>query len=113
VQNSGDAEEVDEADFRYPGPKPSSKESAIVMLADSCEARIRADRPPSPEGMDRLIRETITERLADGQLDQCDLTLRDLEVIRGAFLGVLQGIFHPRIQYPEMTAQERRRGQQP
>jgi len=111
VQNNGGPDGVDEADFRYPGPRPSSKESAIVMLADSCEARIRADRPSSPEVMDRLIRQTISERLSDGQLDQCDLTLRDLDVIRGAFLAVLQGVFHPRIQYPEMPGQDRKRGQ--
>jgi len=107
VKNSADSDNIDESDFRYPGPKPCSKETAIVMLADSCEARIRAARPATPEGMDQLIRQTISNRLADGQLDQCDLTLRDLEVIRGAFFGVLQGIFHPRIQYPEMTPQER------
>ena len=112
VQNSADRDSIDESDFRYPGPKPRSKETAIVMLADSCEALIRADRPSTPEEMDHLIRQTISNRLADGQLDQCDLTLRDLEVIRGAFLGILQGIFHPRIQYPEMTLQERKQQSQ-
>lgn len=113
IQSAKNPDTVDEADFRYPGPKPHSKETAIVMLADSCEARIRADRPPTPEEMDQLIRRTINDRLADSQLDQCDLTLRDLEMIRGAFLGVLQGIFHPRIQYPEMTRQERSQGGSP
>jgi putative nucleotidyltransferase with HDIG domain len=109
INSSEDRSNVDESDFRYAGPKPQSKETAIVMLADSTEARVRAERPPTPEDMDRLTRETINDRLGDGQLDECDLTLRDLEVIREAFLAVLQGIFHPRIQYPEATSQERDR----
>jgi len=113
LQNAQDRQAVDESSFRYPGPKPRSKETAIVMLADSCEARIRADRPASPGDMDRLIRKTINDRLADGQLDECDLTLRELDVIRGAFLDVLKGIFHPRIQYPETPAEERRGEREP
>jgi len=100
VQEKG-AESVNKADFRYPGPKPQSKETAIVMLADSIEACVRANRPSAQAEMERIIRKMINERLMDGQLDECDLTLRDLDRIRKAFNSVLQGVFHPRIEYPE------------
>jgi len=94
-------QDVREEDFRYPGPKPQSRETAIVMLADSCEARVRSAEPRSTEEIDRLIRDTIKARLESGQLDESDLTLRDLEDIREAFADVLQGVFHPRVKYPE------------
>ena len=92
---------IEESSFRYPGPKPQSRETAIVMLADSVEAAARANRPSTPAEIEELVRRLIDDRLVDGQLDECDLTLRDLEKIREVFLTVLQGIFHPRIQYPE------------
>lgn len=100
VQES-DGQDVDENDFRYPGPKPQSRETAIVMLADSIEAWVRANRPSTQAEMERVIRQVINDRLIGGQLDECDLTLKDLDNIREAFISVLQGIFHPRIQYPE------------
>jgi len=102
VEQSG-GKPVDEADFRYPGPKPQSKETAIVMLADSIEACVRANRPSAQAEMEGIIRKMINDRLRDGQLDECDLTLKDLSKIREAFNSVLQGIFHPRIEYPEMV----------
>ena len=101
--------EVNEDDFRYPGPKPQSKESAIVMLADSIEAWVRANRPPTQAEMERVIRRVINDRLISGQLDECELTLLDLDKIREAFISVLQGIFHPRIQYPERAARQNHR----
>ena len=102
VQAAGDdGREVREEDFRYPGPKPQSKETAIVMLADSCEARVRSTQPRSAEEIDHIIRETIKARLDEGQLDESDLTLHDLKEIRAAFLNVLQGVFHPRVKYPK------------
>jgi putative nucleotidyltransferase with HDIG domain len=99
LESEGD--EVNEEDFRYPGPKPQTKETAIVMLADGCEAAVRAERPDSLEGIEELIRKIIGGKMLDGQLDECDLTLRDLDEIRGAFVSILQGVFHPRIKYPE------------
>jgi putative nucleotidyltransferase with HDIG domain len=96
-------DEVNEEDFRYPGPKPQTKETAIVMLADSCEAAVRAERPDSLEGIEELVRKIIGGKMLDGQLDECDLTLRDLDEIRGAFVSILQGVFHPRVKYPEET----------
>lgn len=92
-------QEVDEAGFRYPGPKPQTREAAIVMLAD-VEAAVRSARPASLEETERLVRQFINVRLVSGELDECDLTLRDLDRIREAFVSVLKGVFHPRIQYP-------------
>lgn len=96
-----DGSNVRQEDFRYPGPRPQSKETAIVMLADSCEARVRSAQARSPKEVEQIVRETIKAKLDEGELDQSDLTLRDLDRIRQAFLDVLQGMFHPRIQYPE------------
>ncbi len=96
---------VNENDFRYPGPKPQSREAAILMLADSVEATARAERPATPEKIRELIARIVAERLREGQLDECDLTLRDLPQIQNAFASVLQGLFHPRIKYPEVKAQ--------
>ncbi len=100
-------DEVNEEDFRYPGPKPQSRETAIVMLADGCEAAVRAARPSSSEEIDKIVHKIINEKVLDGQLDECDLTLRDLERIREAFVNILQGIFHPRVEYPEKEAEEK------
>ncbi len=94
-------EKVDPADFTYPGPKPQSRETAILMLADACEARIRSDQPGSVQEIEQMIAETVKSRLDSGQLDDSDLTLRDLTEIRAAFLSVLKGVFHPRVKYPE------------
>jgi putative nucleotidyltransferase with HDIG domain len=101
TQAGGDGNKVRKEDFRYPGPRPQSRETAIVMLADSCEARVRSMRPGSSEEIDRIIRDTIKAKVDEGQMDESDLTLRDLEEIRAAFLNVLQGVFHPRVKYPE------------
>lgn len=100
VQQAGDAALVDEAAFRHPGPKPRSKETALVMLADGCEAAVRAMRPTSDEEVAEIVNRVFAERLADGQLGECDLTMRDLENAREVFISALKGIFHPRIQYP-------------
>jgi putative nucleotidyltransferase with HDIG domain len=99
--------EVNEADFRYPGPRPHSKEAAIVMLADSVEAAVRASAPESASEMERIVRKITNDRLVSAQLDECDVTLRDLERIREAFIAVLQGVFHPRLQYPERDSMNR------
>ncbi len=95
------AESVREEEFRYPGPKPQSRETAIVMLADTCEAAVRAAKDPSQEAIGQLVRKLIREKLYDGQLDESNLTLKDLETIAQAFVHVLAGVFHSRIEYPE------------
>lgn len=90
----------DPADFRYPGPRPQSKETAIVMLADAAEAVARASPDHSPEEIDRLVEKVVADRMAEGMLAQCDLTLRDIEGIKEAFKGILKGLYHPRLEYP-------------
>lgn len=101
--------EVDIAQFTYPGPKPQTRETALGMLADSVEATVRSSSDHSPERIDALVDEVIAERVTDGQLDDCDLTLRDLKVIAEAFKATLRGVYHPRLEYPEPTEAEKRR----
>lgn len=91
---------VVEEDFRYVGPKPQTKEAAIVMLADTVEAAVRSLGKPTPNRIEGMVHRLIKERLHDGQLDECDLTFRDLSAIAAAFVKVLAGIYHSRIEYP-------------
>lgn len=94
-------DEIRESDYRYPGPKPQTKETGILMLADAVEASARTLDDPSPQKLEALIDEIIRKRFAEGELDECPLTLTDLTKIKSAFLGVLVGIYHSRIRYPE------------
>ena len=100
---------VDPAAFRYDGPKPQSREAAIVMLADTVEAAARSVQNPSPDRIRELVRRIVRERLEDGQLDECDLTFRDLERIVEAFTRLLVSMFHPRVEYPEVSLEAHRR----
>jgi len=100
-EQKGEGQEVREEDYRYPGPKPQSKETAIVMLADSCEAAARASQVNDPDEITALVQKIIRGQIAQGELDESDLTLRDLSRIRDVFVSILQGIRHPRIEYPE------------
>ncbi len=93
--------------FRYPGPKPQSREAAILMLADEVEAASRANRPRSVEEIGELVDSLIQARMEAGQLDESDLTLRDLQRIEETFTNVLQGVYHPRIKYPEDVEEDR------
>ncbi len=99
-QEHDSPDEVDEDEFCYAGPRPRSRETAILMLADGCEATIRAMNPSSREEMLELIRSVINRRLMSGQLDHSQLTLSDLSKITEAFARMLQGIHHPRVKYP-------------
>jgi cyclic-di-AMP phosphodiesterase PgpH len=101
IKANGGSTAIDEKDYRYPGPKPQSRETAILMLADGVEATTRAERPTTPEQIRAIIERIFNERLRDGQLDESDLTLRDLIQVKEAFFGVLQGLYHPRVKYPE------------
>ncbi len=92
---------VDETTFRYPGPRPQTKGTALVMLADTVEASVRAASNRSTQSLEQLVERAVNERLLEGELDDCDLTLRDLETIKRSFTKQLQGIYHPRIEYPE------------
>jgi hypothetical protein len=94
-------EEIKESNFRYEGPLPDTREAAIVMLADSIEAAVRAMPEKTTGKIEGLVRKIIKDKLDDGQLDRCDLTLKDLSIIADSFLTVLSGIFHERPEYPE------------
>jgi cyclic-di-AMP phosphodiesterase PgpH len=96
-------EEVSENDFRYPGPKPQFKESAIMMIADSCEAAARSLAEPTPENIRFIVTKIIDAIVADDQLGECDLTLRELTQIREAMIRSLVAIYHSRIDYPGYT----------
>jgi len=115
--NSG--EDVEESEFRYPGPRPQTREAGIIMLADSVEAAVRSAAQAGrlfEEGakgngaggerragkLAEIVDSVIRERLDDGQLDECDLTLKQIEQVRQTFISILEGIYHPRIEYPEL-----------
>jgi len=93
-------ENVDAALFTYPGPRPQTREAAILMLSDSTEAAARAARDHSREAIEHLVERIIRQRLEEGQFDDCNLTLRDLTRIKQSFVTLLTGIYHPRIPYP-------------
>lgn len=93
--------EVKEEDFRYNGPKPQTREAAIVMMADSTEAAVRSIKEPTNENIEEMIRNIIKGKLKDNQLEECNLTLKNLNEIANAFISVMMGIFHERIEYPE------------
>ncbi|KAJ53863.1 hypothetical protein BD780_002787 [Clostridium tetanomorphum] len=98
--SSENPEEVNEENFRYPGPKPATKEAAIIMLADGVEAAVRSISEPTKGKIEEMVNNIIKARLNEGQLDNCDLTLKDLEKIRESFTKILMGIYHQRIEYP-------------
>src|SRR5712692_3537331 len=100
---------VDPAAYQYPGPRPQSRETAIVMLADSTEAVVRASPDRSPERINQLVDEVVAERVGEGQLDDSDLTLRDLRTIAESFKSTMRAVYHPRVQYPEPSPMEARR----
>jgi len=94
-------QDPDEAAFRHPGPRPRTREAAIVMLADGVEASVRSLAEKTPESIRAMVDKLVDERVADGQLDECDLTLRDIHRIKDAFCELLAGVYHERIPYPE------------
>lgn len=95
-----------ESDFRYPGPKPQTKEAGLVMLGDVIEASSRTLSNPTPARIRSLVRERIERIYMDGQLDDCELTLRNLNTIAETFTRILTGIFHHRVDYPETSQKE-------
>ena len=92
---------IDQSKFRYPGPAPRSRETALVMIADGCEAAVRASTDRSSDQVLAIVKSIIRDRLEDGQFDNCDLTVRDLRTIEKAFTSALVASYHPRIEYPE------------
>ena len=94
---------VDINDFRYTGPKPQTKEASIVMLADTIEAAVRSMKDPTPKAIDQFIERLVRGKLEDGQLSDCELSLRDIDQICEAFSGILKGVYHERIEYPKVS----------
>ena len=107
IDKSDNPESVDENEFRYPGPKPNTKETGIVMIAEAIEAQANSVKNPTLEKFEKMIDETIKSRLKDGQLDDCPLTMKDLQKIKGrrdgkhGLLPVLSGLYHSRPEYPD------------
>jgi hypothetical protein len=97
-------DEIPEEAFHYEGPKPQTKEAALVALADNVEAAVRSMKHHTPGRVEGLVRKIIKEKLNDGQLNQCDLTFQDLDRIAMAFVRVLSGIFHSRVEYPDLPS---------
>lgn len=95
-----------EEDYRYPGPIPQTREAALVMLADSCQAAVQSMTAPTPGQIEGMVRDIIKGKLNDGQLNQCALTFRDLDVIASTFATILAGAKHYRLPYPEQLAKE-------
>jgi len=96
-----DEEEIKKLEFRYPGPKPQTKESAIVLLADSIEAASRILSEPTPSSIKGMVRKIVNNKFIDGQLEECELTLKNLNSIADNFVRILTGVFHTRVEYPE------------
>jgi len=99
---NGDESAVNPAHFTYPGPRPRSREAAILMLADTSESVIRSKRTRDKQEIADIVHEIVQSRLMDGQLDESGLTVNDLKVIQEVFVSSLQGVFHPRITYPAL-----------
>jgi putative nucleotidyltransferase with HDIG domain len=106
-QTGSGTQQVDECDYRYPGPKPQTREAALIMLADAVEAASRTLTDPTPARIQGMVQKIINNIFIDGQLDECELTLKDLHNIAKSFNRILSGIFHHRIDYPEPVHKER------
>jgi cyclic-di-AMP phosphodiesterase PgpH len=96
--------DVKEEDYRYPGPKPQTREAAIISIADSVEAAVRSKKSPTQGEIQQLVHSIVQDRLQDGQFNECDISLKQLETVKKSLCETLNGIFHPRIEYPELKA---------
>ena len=104
--NSENPDEIKEENFRYPGPIPSSKESGIIMLADSVEAAVRSIKEPNEDKIKEMVNNIVNDKLSSGQLNNCNLTINDIEKIKKCFLTALNGIYHHRVEYPKEKVKE-------
>jgi len=105
---NNDYSKVDEQLFRYPGPIPQSRETALIMFADGCEARARAELPQTEEHLKRLVREQIQFYRDEGQLDHTDFTFRDLQLVEQSFVATLKSTLHMRLIYPKIQTKTRK-----
>ena len=106
--DSHDSVNID--DFRYPGPRPRSKETALIMLADSAEAAVRSLKEPTAPRIRSIVEKIVTSRMNDGELDESGLTLNDIAIIREKFIKILTSVFHPRISYPDQEGEDSKQG---
>ncbi|MDP6931395.1 MAG: HDIG domain-containing protein [Myxococcota bacterium] len=107
IEEAGPGEKVDPQDFRYPGPRPNSRETGIICLADKVEAACRSIKDPTPEKLRDMIQHLVNLTIEDGQLEECPITLKELYAIVETFTDVLLGIYHHRIEYPGLPANKR------
>ncbi len=112
AKSMSEDEEVPEDNYRYTGPRPQSKETAVVMLADAVEAAARSLARPTPDRIRAVVRTIVHQRLEEGQLDKCDLTFRDLDRVADSFTRVLSGAFHHRLEYPENVVAQMKKEQE-
>jgi hypothetical protein len=103
VLENGEDEEVDEADYRYDGPRPQTREAAVMMLADVVESACRSLDDPAPARIEHLVRELAMNRLLDGQFDECGLTLRELNIIQTSLIKTETALLHNRVKYPDQA----------
>ncbi|MGG4168733.1 HD family phosphohydrolase [Rossellomorea vietnamensis] len=96
--------DVKEEEYRYPGPKPQTREAAVISIADSVEAAVRSKKSPTQAEIQKLVHSIVQDRLQDGQFNECDISLKQLETVKRSLCETLSGIFHPRIEYPELQA---------
>jgi putative nucleotidyltransferase with HDIG domain len=106
AKKASPSEDIREDDFRYPGPKPQTKEAAIILMADAVEATAKTMANASEDQLNQMVHKTIQRFFLDGQLDECDLSLKDLSAIGRAFVQVLLGVYHHRIDYPHLKKSE-------
>jgi putative nucleotidyltransferase with HDIG domain len=99
-----DAPAISETQYRYPGPKPRTREAAVVMIADACESATRTLTEPNAPRIEQLVHELVMKRLLDGQFEECDVTMREIEQVERACVRILLGIYHGRIAYPSTAA---------
>ncbi|MBW8348152.1 HD family phosphohydrolase [Bacillus sp. IITD106] len=99
-------EDTPESDYRYPGPKPQTREAAVISLADSVEAAVRSMANPTPGEIRSLVHHIAQDKILDGQFNECDLTLKEIELVKERFCETLNGIFHSRIEYPDLKQQK-------
>lgn len=110
VNEAQNPDEVDKSSFTYPGPRPQSRETALLMLADGAEARARSEKPKDEEELRSVIDTVITFYEQNNQLDDTDLTLKDLQLIKDSFFHTLKGSYHPRVKYPALNQTEKKPG---
>ncbi len=103
IEIAEDNEEINEEDYRYPGPKPQRRETAIVLLADSVEGATRAIDEPNPNKIEATVKKIINNKFIDGQLDECNLTLKEIDKISSTFTRILSAMYHGRVKYPERS----------